>query len=503
MNAPYQSWTLGSLLRGVAEVPDSVRQLQIGGLALDSRRVERGDLFFACAGTRQHGLAHADAAIERGAVAVAWEPTPAADRIAPNSDAVPFIAVDALSHKIGILADRYFGQPSREMGVVGVTGTDGKTSVTQFLAQTLDQPGARCGVVGTLGYGLYGDLKPGAHTTPDPVTLQAELAAIRDDGARWLAMEVSSHALDQGRVAGIAFDYGIFTNLGRDHLDYHGTMESYGAAKQRLFSWPGLDYAIINLDDAFGRQLVDRIPERTRVLGYSLESDPRRRTDCVAVKTLRLHFGGFEARVSTPWGEGDLEAAVLGRFNVQNLLAVLATLLAIGVELPDALLRLRHLRPVDGRMQLLAATGRPQVVIDYAHTPGALAQVLSAAREHVNGRMTCVFGCGGDRDAGKRPLMAEVAERLADRVIVTDDNPRTENPEHIVGEILSGFDDPAAVLVEHDREAAIWRALEESGDEDLVVIAGKGHETHQIVGERSIPFSDVSVAEDWFKRGAA
>ncbi len=502
MTAASREWTLGALLRGIGEVPETARKLPVRGLALDSRRVASGDLFLACAGTREHGLAHAQAAIERGAVAVVWERGPGA-RPAPATGSVPFIAVDRLSHKIGVMADRYYAQPSRAMGVMGVTGTDGKTSVTQFLAQALDQGGARCGVIGTLGYGVYGELKQGAHTTPDAITLQQEIATIREAGARWLAMEVSSHALDQGRVNGVAFDYGIFTNLGRDHLDYHGTMEAYGAAKQRLFTWPGLDYAIVNLDDAFGRQLVDAVPAGTQVLGYSLAHDAARSVDCVAVKSLHLHGGGFEARVTTPWGEGDIEAPVLGRFNVQNLLAVLATLLAIGVELPDALLRLRQVRPVPGRMQLLGGGARPQVVIDYAHTPGALEHVLDAARGHVQGRLICVFGCGGDRDAGKRPLMAAAAERLADRVIVTDDNPRTEDPERIVADIVQGFEHPAAVLVEHDRETAIRRALEEASPQDLVVIAGKGHETCQVIGTESLPFSDVDVAGHWLERGAA
>lgn len=503
MTAVAHAWTLGPLLRGIAEVPEAVRALPVTGLSLDSRKVQRGDLFFACAGTRQHGLLHATDAIERGAAAVAWERTRKQREAAPVTDAVPFIGVDRLSQKIGIVADRFFGQPSREMGVMGVTGTDGKTSVTQFLAQVLDQGDTRCGVIGTLGYGLYGELAQGAHTTPDAITLQREIRDIRTSGARWLAMEVSSHALDQGRVNGIAFDYGIFTNLSRDHLDYHGTMEAYGAAKRRLFDWPGLDYAIINLDDAFGVGLSESLPAGVKLLGYSLDADPRRAIDCVALKSLNLHAGGFDARVVTPWGEGDLEATVLGRFNVQNLLAVLATLLAIGVELPDALLRMRKLQPVPGRMQLLGGGDRPQVVVDYAHTPGALEHVLTAAREHVAGELVCVFGCGGDRDAGKRALMAAAAERLADRVIVTDDNPRTEDPRQIVADIMQGFDNPDAVRVEHDRESAIHGALANAAADDLVLIAGKGHENYQLIGQQSIPFSDVDVASRWLHGGAA
>jgi len=501
MTAATSRWTLGPLLRDLAQVPPAAAALPVTGLALDSRRVARGDLFLACAGTRQHGLTHAEQAVARGAVAVAWERS--RGQAEPSSDRVPYIAVDRLTHKLGVVADRFYGHPSREMGVMGVTGTDGKTSVTQFLAQALDQPDARCGVIGTLGYGLHGELEPGTHTTPDAITLQREIAAIRQAGARWLAMEVSSHALDQGRVNGVAFDYALFTNLSRDHLDYHGSMAAYGAAKQRLFGWAGLDYAIINLDDAFGRELSAAVPGGVRQLGYSLTPDATREVDCVAVRHLDLHAGGFTAQVVTPWGEGELEAAVLGHFNVHNLLAVLATLLAIGVELPDALLRLRRICPVAGRMQLLGGGARPQVVVDYAHTPGALEQVLGAAREHAAGRLICVFGCGGDRDVGKRPLMAAVAERLADQVIVTDDNPRHEDPARIVADIVAGFENPGAAHIEHDRETAIRQAIETATQDDLVVIAGKGHETCQLVGDTAIPFSDVDVATRWLDGGVS
>lgn len=478
--------TLRELLDGHAVVDQAGADLLISGVALDSRRVRPGDLFLACQGTREHGLAHARQAIEQGAVAVAWEPV---EGLEPLGLSVPAVPVAGLGERAGVIAARFFGHPSRAMTVIGVTGTDGKTSVSQFLAQALDQDGARCGVIGTLGYGLWGDLIEGGHTTPDAVTLQAELAGLRRQGARWLSMEVSSHALAQGRVNGIAFDHAIFTNLSRDHLDYHGSVEAYAAAKRRLFEWAGLEFAILNLDDAFGQALRGAL-RGPRILGYGLAGPGAYAGEVVTARCVDILERGVRAEVHTPWGVGELEAAVLGRFNVLNLLAVLASLLALGIEMNEALLRLRRVRTVPGRMEPFGGHGRPVAVVDYAHTPAALEHVLTALREHCQGRLWCVFGCGGERDRGKRPLMAQAAERLADAVIVTDDNPRGEDGQAIVQEILAGFVDPAAVTVERDRAAAIGLALSRAQAGDVVLVAGKGHEDYQIVGAERRAFSD-------------
>lgn len=492
--------TLGWLLEGLAAPARDWAALPVAGLALDSRRLRPGEVFLACRGSREHGLAHARQALDRGAAAIVWEPGPGL--APPAGTGVPAVAVPRLGERVGIIADRYYGQPSRAMTVIGVTGTDGKTSVSQFLAQALDQERARCGVIGTLGYGLWGELQAGGHTTPDPVTLQGELARMREQGARWLSMEVSSHALAQGRVSGVAFDQAIFTNLSRDHLDYHGSLEAYGAAKRRLFEWPGLEYAILNLDDPYGRAL-SRSLQGPRVLGFGLAGPGAYAVEAVTASGIELRPRGLRCRVHTPWGEGELEAPLLGRFNLQNLLAVLAALLALGVELQESLLRLRGLRTVPGRMEAWGGDGRPLAVVDYAHTPAALRQALEALRGHCTGRLWCVFGCGGERDRGKRPLMARAAEQGADAVIVTDDNPRGEDPQAIVQEILAGFVRPERVTVERDRARAIGLALEAAGPGDAVLIAGKGHETYQQLGAERLPFSDrAEVARHYGEGGA-
>jgi UDP-N-acetylmuramoyl-L-alanyl-D-glutamate--2,6-diaminopimelate ligase len=491
---------LGELLAGIADA-GAAANLPVEGLATDSRRLNPGEVFLACQGRSYHALDHLDEALSRGASAVLWEPSPAWVEF-PKSAAVVNVPVSALSQCLGPIASRYYDNPAQSMTVVGITGTDGKTSVSQLLAQALDQEAAPCGVIGTLGCGRPGALIPGLHTTPDALTLQRTLAELRDAGARWISMEVSSHALDQGRVNGTAIDYAVLTNLSRDHLDYHGDMQSYAQAKRRLFEVPGLDTAILNIDDAFGRELVAQLRAQTRVLGYGLGDAAG--LDCEAVLADRLEPGprGLRARVRTPWGSGELESRLLGRFNLQNLLAVLTTLLAIGIELTEALLRLRELHAVPGRMEVVPADpGSPLAVVDYAHTPAALTQVLEALREHCAGRLWCVFGCGGDRDRGKRALMADAAERLSDRIVVTDDNPRTEDPERIVQDILAGLGRPEQARVERDRGRAISLALGEAGPEDVVLIAGKGHEEVQIVGTECRPFSDREQVERALRGG--
>jgi UDP-N-acetylmuramoyl-L-alanyl-D-glutamate--2,6-diaminopimelate ligase len=491
---------LGELLAGLAD-PGSAASLPIEGLSLDSRRVQPGDLFLACAGTRAHGLEHVGEAIDRGAVAVAWEPV--RGRSFDDSAGVAAVAVEQLAQRVGLIADRFYGHPSGAMTVVGVTGTDGKTSVSQLLAQALDQDVAPCGLIGTLGYGRPGELTVSAHTTPDPVSLQRIIAALRAERCRWLSMEVSSHALDQGRVNGVAFDLGIFTNLSREHLDYHRTMEAYAAAKRRLLEWPGLDCAIVNLDDPYGRDFARQLGASVPVLGYGLIAGRVEGVERVAAGDTRFGPWGVWARVSTPWGEGELESPLIGRFNLYNLLAVLAALLRIGVDLPEALLRLRTLEAVPGRMQAIGGGEGPLVIVDYAHTPAALAQALEAVREHCAGRLICVFGCGGERDRGKRPLMAAAVERLADRCIITDDNPRGEDAAGIVADMLAGLEEPERARVEHDRAAAIALALSEAGPGDAVLIAGKGHETVQLIGTQARPFDDLAVARALLQEAAS
>ena len=488
--------TLSALLQGIVELKsDADRTLT--GMSLDSREIQSGDLFFACPGLNVDGASFIDEAIHNGAVAILWEAQEGIHSIAlsyrtkPNGDTVPVIAVANLSQQIGILADRFYGQPSRALFLSGVTGTNGKTSVSQFLAQA-QSADAPAGIIGTLGHGLYLHLEMGRHTTPDAVTVHRWLADLREQGAASVAMEVSSHALHQGRVNGVTFDCAVFTNLSREHLDYHGDMESYAAAKAGLFNMPGLRYAVINSDDPTGRDLLASLPDTLQVWRYGLEAEYQPE---VLGKCLSLNTDGIEVEVSTPQGDGSFHSKLLGRFNISNLLAVLSVLLLRGVPLQGALARLATIQPVAGRMETFGGNGKPMVVIDYAHTPDALEQVLNALREHTAAKIWCVFGCGGDRDTGKRPLMGAIAEALADEVILTNDNPRSEEPEQILAAIQQGMRDPDKAEVQLDRREAIAQAVSQARPGDVVLVAGKGHETWQQIGKEKIPFSDIDEVQ--------
>ncbi len=486
---------VSQLLDGLVTVTPEMDR-EIAGLTLDSRQVQQGSLFLACAGGSAHGLEYLPQALRNGAAAVAWEPNGdwSETRVKREAEgtAVPLLPVPGLRRNASRIASRFFGHPSRTMSVIGYTGTNGKTSSTQFLAQVLSDPG-RCGVVGTLGNGFPGDLEPGKHTTPDPVDLQSILCDLSAKGAEAVAMEVSSHALDQGRVDAIHFDVAVFTNLSRDHLDYHGSMEEYGASKLRLFRMPGLRCAVINLDDPFGYEILDRLPAGVPAVGYGLQRPellPDRLDGWIWALEVKADADGMQIRLQTSRGDGLLHSPLLGRFNVSNLMSVLAVLLFRGIPLEEALQRLAMLQTVAGRMERFGGGRQPLVVVDYAHTPDALEQALRAAREHVTGRLICVFGCGGDRDRGKRPQMGGIAERHADRVIVTDDNPRTEDGERIVADILAGMDQPQRAAVERDRATAIREAIAEGDAGDLVLICGKGHEDYQLVGDQRLRFCD-------------
>jgi UDP-N-acetylmuramoyl-L-alanyl-D-glutamate--2,6-diaminopimelate ligase len=399
--------------------------------------------------------------------------------------------IEDLRQHLGAIAARFYGGPSASMTVIGVTGTNGKTSTVQMLAGALDRLGQRAGSIGTLGVGLAGDLKAAERTTPDVITVHAELAALRAAGASHVAMEVSSHALDQQRVDAVQFDLAVFTNLTRDHLDYHGSMQAYGEAKARLFAWPGLRAAVLNIDDAFGRTLAARLVDRVPVISTGVETAEAN----VRASSVEASAAGLSFHLHTPWGEADVASPLLGRFNVANLLAVAACLGALRQDFADIVEALEHLAPVPGRMSRLGGHGgQPLLVVDYAHTPDALEQALASLREHCAGCLICVFGCGGERDTGKRPAMAAIAERLADRVIVTDDNPRGEDGDAIVAAIMQGFARADRVHVERDRARAIARALNDADARDVVLVAGKGHEIYQdIAGERR-PFDDLAVA---------
>lgn len=468
-------------------LPQADSSVLIRELTLDSRKVLPGDLFLAVPGLQHDGRSHIADAIARGAAAVAYESEGAALQPA-GTDAV-LVPVRQLASQLSAIAGRFYGEPSRSLHLLGVTGTNGKTSVSQLIAQALDRLGERCGIIGTLGHGFHGELEQGYHTTPDAIGVQATLASLKQHDARAVAMEVSSHGLEQGRVAALAFDVAVFTNLSRDHLDYHGSMEAYAAAKARLFDMPGLRCRVINLDDAFGRRLAAQ-PQESRLITYSLE-DASADLYC---PDPQLDDDGIHARLITPQGERSLRSPLLGRFNVSNVLAAVGALLGMDWPLDEILAVLPELHGPAGRMQRLGGGDLPLVVVDYAHTPDALEKVLTALRPHARGQLVCLFGCGGERDRGKRALMAQVAERLADRVVATDDNPRNEPADQILEDIRQGFAQPERVQFRPGRGAAIAAAIVAAQPEDVVLLAGKGHEDYQeICGVRQ-PFSDLDEA---------
>ncbi|MGH8401016.1 MAG: UDP-N-acetylmuramoyl-L-alanyl-D-glutamate--2,6-diaminopimelate ligase [Gammaproteobacteria bacterium] len=463
---------------------------QLQGLAIDSREVRPGYLFLACRGTQHHGLEYLSEALRRGAVAVVYDPADAEPYLAALRN-IPAFAIRDLGQRAGMLAARFYADPSAAQRVMAVTGTNGKTSVSLITAQALVELGNPCGVLGTLGYGLYGKLETPTHTTPDAVHVQSWLAQFRDQGVRHVSMEASSHALDQGRLAGVHVAVAVFTNLTRDHLDYHGDMQTYGEAKRRLFGMPGLKHAIVNLDDPSGRELAEQLPAGVQLTGYALSDQQLKQGRILCARDVVLHPGGMNFDVSGDWGDGHVDSRLLGMFNVANLLAVLGALLALDIPLADALHAISRARTVPGRMECFGGgADQPLVVVDYAHTPDALEKALIAARAHCRGRLWCVFGCGGERDRGKRPQMARIAERLADRIVITDDNPRDEDGDAIIADILTGLERRAAVQVQRDRARAVAMALHDSSPGDVVLVAGKGHEDYQIIGDRNLPYSD-------------
>jgi len=473
---------LSDLLKGIATI-DSSRDISVSGLSLDSRSIRSGDAFVALRGGSTHGITFAPSALARGASIVLAEAPPPA---VLESDA---IWIDGLRANLGEIAARFFGRPSAALTMIGVTGTNGKTSIVQLVASALQSLGANAATIGTLGAGFVGAIKEGARTTPDVISVQRLLAEFRDAGASHVAMEVSSHALDQNRVDAVEFDVAVFTNLTRDHLDYHDTMENYGAAKKKLFAWPSLRAAVINVDDAFGRDIASGLHDDVQRIRYGIQNDAD-----VRASNVRTTDQGLQFDLVTPWGSANVATSLLGRFNVYNLLAVAGCLGAIGYDFAQIESALTQLKPVAGRMNRLGGGDAPLVVIDYAHTPDALEQALSSLRAHTSGQLICVFGAGGERDQGKRPQMGAIAERLADRIIVTDDNPRGENGDEIVAQILAGLHKPERANVQRDRNAAIRAAVCDARAGDVVLIAGKGHEPYQEVAGVKHEFDDAVIA---------
>ena len=472
--------------------------VNITRLVSDSRKVQSGDTFVAYPGEQADGRRFIAQAIEAGANAVIWE---ARDFKWDSEWKVPNLAVRDLRQQAGEIADHVYGQPSQKLWMVGVTGTNGKTSISHWLARAFGALGRKSAVIGTLGNGYPGALQATQNTTPDALLLHGLLAQYVREEAQTAVMEVSSHALTQGRVSGVHYDVALLTNLTRDHLDYHGDMQSYAAAKRRLFDWASLKYAVLNLDDAFGAELAEQLQDSTpEVVGYGLNTESLAFAERLGIRMVygdltQMDAQGMTLRLHTSWGAESLQSRLLGKFNASNLLGALAVLLVSGIDLEDAARELGVQKAVPGRMQTLGGKDGPTVVVDYAHTPDALEKVLLTLREVTEpsgGRVICVFGCGGDRDSGKRPMMGTVAARFADVRIVTSDNPRSEAPLAIIDAIVMGMQSEYQII--EDRARAIAHAIDNARANDTVLIAGKGHEDYQEIAGVRHPFSDAEIA---------
>ena len=482
-------------------------------VSADSRQIQPGDIFFAYSVGHGNALRDSrlfiDAALDNGAACVVFDPADASDRYARYVEHPQCVAIENLASLVGRFCSEWYGNPSKQLRMIGVTGTNGKTSVTQWLAKALDTPNHRTAVLGTLGTGFLGALEKTGYTTPDAPKLQTQLKELLDAGAKQVAMEVSSHALDQDRIAGTAFDCAVFTNLTQDHLDYHGNMADYAQAKAKLFAQQGLQHVVVNLDDAFGRELAMNLlaKDELKVWAYALnqtafqgfEKFGDRLQKIYAIDSSFSHSGYSSTFVLDGVGQANLHISLLGEFNLSNALAVWSTLLTQGLSVAESSDRVGRLESVVGRMELISLGRHTKAegllaVVDYAHTPDALQKVLKALRpiaEQRGGKIWCVFGCGGDRDSGKRSQMGSVSQQLADHIVITSDNPRSEDPLQIIQMIRQGIQEPASNVQEiPDRAAAIMAAIRHADIRDIVLVAGKGHETTQEIGDKCFEFSD-------------
>ncbi|HVY23012.1 MAG TPA: UDP-N-acetylmuramoyl-L-alanyl-D-glutamate--2,6-diaminopimelate ligase [Steroidobacteraceae bacterium] len=498
---PNEHITLRELLRGAisdAALPQ-LSSVDVQHLTLNSRDVKPGSAFIAIPGLRAHGIDYAAQAVANGASVVLWEPVD--DRAMPALSGATVVAVPHLSAMLGDIANRFYGEPSHAMRIAAVTGTNGKSTTAYMIAEAAQRCGMIAGYSGTVGYGLIDHLKNATHTTPDVINVHRQLAEIRDEGAIAAGMEVSSHALHQHRIAAVQIDTAVFTNLTRDHLDYHGSMQAYGEAKAALFQHPGLRHAVINADDVFGRELLSRPLAAKVMTAFGCESS-QGFNRMVQATGVRLSERGLQLNITGSFGDAVLQSSLLGKFNAYNLLATLAVLLGWDISLNKAVAALEQSSAPPGRMETHRDAHGKLVVIDYAHSPDALEKALQELKVYCRGKLVCVFGCGGNRDAGKRVQMGAIAERLADQIILTDDNPRYEDPQQIINGILRGIKHPDRVVVERDRAKAIARSIDMASSQDIVLIAGKGHEDYQIIGDVTAHFSDREVVQACL-RGAA
>lgn len=478
--------------------------VEVSGLAIDSRDIRQGDVFLAYRGINSDGRSYIQNAIENGAVAVIAEKNKQWEQFSLVDGKTPVFVYPNLKKDIGVLAANYFDNPSNQMKVIGITGTNGKTSCSHFIAEALNLLNKRCAVLGTLGYGFPDQLKASTHTTPDPVNLQKNLKALKDEGASFIAMEASSHALDQGRLNGTVIDAAVLTNITHDHLDYHKSMDQYAEAKRTLFLWKGLNHIVINLDDEYGKQWIGSLEKSNKLnlVGYSrggsqLSTQSFKR---VIAKEITCDINGICFDYSSSWGDGQIEnRQILGDCNVDNFLAVIGVLFSFGFDSKAISKVLSKIHGVPGRMEKIQIPDMPVVIVDFAHTPDAFENVLSDVMHQKKGKLICVFGCGGDRDREKRPVMGRIAERLADKVVLTNDNPRSEDSSNIFKGILSEVSNLSSFEVIEDRAKAITSALNLAGKEDVVLVCGKGAESYQEIKGDKIPFSDKAVIESVLK----
>lgn len=485
--------------------PDLCPELKITGLSIDSRQIKNGDCFVALKGNMTDGANYMQQAIDQGAVVALVDETSDVTIDAPKVG-IPVLWIKNLSSTVSKIAGRFYSYPSRKTKLVAFTGTNGKTTCSRLYAQLISDIDAvnqeiNAAYIGTTGYGLINDQsiqldndasikkeKNIGLTTPDAVSVQRIMAELTHLGANYIAMEASSHSLVQHRIADLDINTAVFTNLSRDHLDYHKDLESYAAAKAKLFAMPSIETAIINIDDKVGRKIAADLNADIRLLTFSLEN---KQAD-VHCTSICMSIEGIDATIVTPWGDGRLRSPLVGDFNLSNLLTVITVACSQGYSLSKCLPVVPQLAAVPGRMEMVSMDYKPKVIVDYAHTPDALEKVLSALKSHCSGQLWVIFGCGGDRDTGKRSQMGKVADTYADRVVITNDNPRNEIPEQIVEHILQGID--GEVTIDLGRASAISNSIKQANDDDIILIAGKGHENYQIVGNQRLPFSDYEQA---------
>lgn len=494
-----QSLALESLLKDIINNDGQLKGLRCHGLAMQSQKINAGDWFVAIAGRKQHGLIYAHDAVNRGAVGILCETTAEwhAFKIKSLEKAlqVPVIVIKTLTHHLGLIAERFYNFPSAKMKVIGITGTNGKTSCSHFTAQAL-VGSVPCAVLGTMGNGFLDNIETATHTTPDILQVHKLLAKYHDQGAQTIAMEVSSHGLDQGRIAGVHIDTAVYTNLSRDHLDYHQSMPNYLAAKCKLFQVESLKHAVINIDDEYSQHIRKCVSDRVNCIYYGMNENKIEQTEkFIRAVNIQLHHDGVTADIISNWGQSQIKSPLMGRFNIYNILAVAATLIVQGIDFKTAIQKVNQLTGINGRMEKVSLTSQATVIIDYAHTPDALENALQTLTEHTTGKLLCVLGCGGNRDKGKRPLMGHIAEKYSDHVILTDDNPRFENGNAIIRDMVAGMIEKKPTIV-RNRTLAIETAINHAEVGDIILIAGKGHEIYQeIKGQKNI-FSDRDVAQE-------